>query len=92
MTEKAIEMRLAAAVRSYGGVAVKLAATGISGMPDRLLLLPGGRMAFVETKAPGKKPRAKEAESVAGTEDADAGEARIPLLRDRLRREDQGGS
>ena len=58
MTEKAIEMRLAAAVRSYGGVAVKLAATGISGMPDRLILLPGGRMAFVETKAPGKKPRA----------------------------------
>lgn len=58
MTEKAIEMRLTAMTRSYGGVAVKLAATGISGMPDRLILLPGGRMAFVETKAPGKKPRA----------------------------------
>ena len=58
MTEKTIEMRLAAMTRSYGGIAVKLASTGISGMPDRLILLPGGRMAFVETKAPGKKPRA----------------------------------
>ena len=60
MTEKTIEMRLAATVRSYGGVAVKLAATGISGMPDRLILLPGGRMAFVETKAPGLRERSRE--------------------------------
>ena len=27
-------------------------------MPDRLVLLPGGRLGFVELKAPGKKPRA----------------------------------
>lgn len=58
MNEKTIERKLTTDVRECGGIAVKLAATGISGMPDRLILLPGGRMAFVETKAPGKKPRA----------------------------------
>ena len=26
-------------------------------MPDRLILFPGGRIGFVETKAPGKKMR-----------------------------------
>jgi len=30
---------------------------GMDGMPDRLILLPGGMMAFAELKAPGKKPR-----------------------------------
>lgn len=58
MNEKTIERKLTAMVMTRGGIAVKLAATGISGMPDRLILLPGGRMAFVETKATGKKPRA----------------------------------
>ena len=58
MNEKTIERKLTTDVRRRGGVALKLAATGISGMPDRLILLPGGKMAFVETKAPGKKPRA----------------------------------
>ena len=29
----------------------------MNGMPDRLVLMPGGRMGFVELKAPGKKPR-----------------------------------
>ena len=27
-------------------------------MPDRLILMPGGMMAFAELKAPGMKPRA----------------------------------
>lgn len=58
MNEKTIELKLTAMVRTRGGIAVKLAVTGISGMPDRLILLPGGRTAFVETKAPGKRPRA----------------------------------
>ena len=40
-----------------GGVALKFTSPGFDGMPDRLLLFPGGRMAFVEVKAPGEKPR-----------------------------------
>lgn len=57
MREKTIEQKFREAVRDAGGLAVKFTSPGWDGMPDRLALLPGGRMAFVEVKAPGKKPR-----------------------------------
>lgn len=57
MREKTIEQKFREAVRNAGGLAVKFTSPGWDGMPDRLALLPGGRMAFVEVKAPGKKPR-----------------------------------
>ena len=55
--EKAIERKLIAAVRKRGGLALKLVSPGYAGLPDRLVLLPGGHLAFVEVKAPGKQPR-----------------------------------
>lgn len=58
MLEKEIEMQLVKAVKDQGGLAVKFISPGFDGMPDRLVLLPGGRCGFVEVKAPGKKPRA----------------------------------
>ena len=58
MREKIIEKELARAVKGKGGIAPKFTSPGFYGMPDRLILLPGGRMGFVELKAPGKKPRA----------------------------------
>lgn len=57
MREKTIEQKFREAVRNDGGLALKFTSPGWDGMPDRLALLPGGRMAFVEVKAPGKKPR-----------------------------------
>ena len=57
MREKVIEQQLVKAVRAAGGLCPKLVCPGMDGMPDRLLLFPGGRLAFVEVKAPGKKPR-----------------------------------
>lgn len=57
MREKTIEQKFREAVKAVGGVAVKFTSPGFDGVPDRLALLPGGRMAFVEVKAPGKKPR-----------------------------------
>ncbi len=57
MKERTIEQKFRAAVKAAGGLAVKFASPGFDGVPDRLALLPGGRMAFVEVKAPGKKPR-----------------------------------
>ena len=57
MREKAIEKKLVMAAKRRGGMAVKFTSPGTNGMPDRLVLLPGGRMGFVELKAPGKKPR-----------------------------------
>ena len=56
--ERTIEQKLAARTRAMGGIAPKFTSPGFAGMPDRLVLLPGGRMGFVELKAPGKKPRA----------------------------------
>lgn len=38
-------------------MAVKFVSPGLAGVPDRLLLLPGGKCAFVELKAPGKRLR-----------------------------------
>ena len=57
MREKSIESKLAAEVRKHGGLAPKFVSPGLDGVPDRLLLLPNGRMAFAELKAPGKQPR-----------------------------------
>lgn len=58
MRESAIEKKLVAATKAQGGIAPKLTSPGFDGMPDRLVLLPGGKIGFVELKAPGKKPRA----------------------------------
>ena len=57
MREQTIEQKFRQAVRDAGGVALKVTSPGFDGVPDRLALLPGGRMAFVEIKAPGEKPR-----------------------------------
>lgn len=57
MREKIIEQKLVSAVKKHGGICPKFVSPGFDGMPDRLLLLPHGRFAFVEVKAPGEKPR-----------------------------------
>ena len=55
MLEKQIERKLCDAIKDAGGMCLKQ--TGMAGIPDRLVLLPDGRCAFVELKAPGEKPR-----------------------------------
>ena len=57
MKEKIIEKKLVKTVKEAGGIAPKFINPGFDGMPDRIVLLPGGRMGFVEVKAPGKVPR-----------------------------------
>ena len=54
MRESKIENRFRQEVRKRGGIAFKFVSPGIAGVPDRLAILPGGRVAFVELKAPGK--------------------------------------
>ena len=44
-------------MKNSGGIAPTLVSPGFDGMPDRLVLLPGGKIGFVEVKAPGKEPR-----------------------------------
>lgn len=58
LREKETERKLVCAVKSMGGMALKLVSPSVDGLPDRLILLPGGKAGFVELKAKGKKPRA----------------------------------
>lgn len=55
--EKEIEEKLRLSVKEHGGIALKFTSPGFDGMPDRLILLPNGKMAFAELKSLGKKPR-----------------------------------
>lgn len=57
MKEKDIENKLIKAVKEKGGLALKFTSPGMAGVPDRLVLLPKGKIAFVEIKAKGKKLR-----------------------------------
>lgn len=57
MLEKEIEQALVRSVKNNGGRCLKFTCPGLDGVPDRLVLLPKGKCAFVELKAPGKKPR-----------------------------------
>ena len=58
MRERDIERKLVQAVKAADGLCLKFISDGtVNGYPDRICLLPGGRIAWVEVKAPGKKPR-----------------------------------
>lgn len=57
MQERSVEKALVQKVKKRKGLALKFISPGMSGVPDRIVLMPEGRMAFVELKAPEKKPR-----------------------------------
>jgi hypothetical protein len=50
MMEKSIEQKLVAKVKKLGGICPKFISPGYDGMPDRLVLLPKGKIGFVEVK------------------------------------------
>lgn len=58
MNEASVENRLKTKVNEHGGLALKLISPGFAGVPDRLVLFNGARIAFVELKSPAKKLRA----------------------------------
>ncbi len=55
--EKKIEQKLVRAAKVVGGICPKFVSPGTDGMPDRIIMLPEGKIGFVEVKAPGRKPR-----------------------------------
>lgn len=57
LRESYVERKLTTEAKKRGGLAVKFVSPGFDGVPDRLVLFPGGKVAFVEVKAPGKKMR-----------------------------------
>lgn len=56
-SEKVIERTLVAEVTKKGGLCIKLLTHMFIGLPDRMVLLPGGKIFFVELKSTGCKPR-----------------------------------
>ena len=59
MLEKTLENRLRLAVERAGGLCLKWTSPGRRGVPDRMVLFPGGLIVFVELKRPGEKVRAQ---------------------------------
>jgi hypothetical protein len=55
--EKTLERYLVRRVRALGGECFKFLSPGRAGMPDRMIVLPGNQISFLELKASGKKPR-----------------------------------
>lgn len=56
-SEKIIERKLVEQVKLNEGLCIKLLCDQFIGLPDRLCLLPNGKLVFVELKTTGKKPR-----------------------------------
>jgi hypothetical protein len=59
-SEKFFERKLREVVARKGGIALKLLSPSFTGLPDRLVLMPGGRVWFVELKSTGKKQSARQ--------------------------------
>ena len=57
MRERDLERYTTMFIKSHGGLALKFISPGCVGVPDRLVLMPGGKMCFMELKAPGRKLR-----------------------------------
>lgn len=57
LRESDIEKYMVYRVKEKGGMAIKFISPSMIGIPDRLILMPKGKIAFVELKSKGKKPR-----------------------------------
>ena len=57
MLEKQIEHKLLTETRKRDGLCLKFISPGWNGVPDRIVLLPGGKIGFVEVKKSGENPR-----------------------------------
>lgn len=55
MLEAELERKICECIRRHGGRAFKFVSPGAPGVPDRLCVLPGGRLIFIEVKRPGRK-------------------------------------
>ena len=56
MLERDVEKALCKRVKELGGKCEKFVSVNNRAVPDRLVILPNGKILFVELKAPGKKP------------------------------------
>ena len=61
LLEKDIERHLREGVKALGGWCLKFVSPGFTGVPDRIVLMPGGKLCFVELKRPGQHERQRQA-------------------------------
>jgi len=54
-SEKTLDKKLVRKVRELGGLSIKLSALHFTGLPDRMCLVPGGKIAFAEMKGTGEE-------------------------------------
>lgn len=59
-SEKVIEKKLTLEVKKLGGLALKFSSSFFTGIPDRIVLMPKGKIYFVELKSEGKKPTPRQ--------------------------------
>lgn len=57
MLESLIEQHLVKEVNRRDGLCLKFNSQSMTGIPDRIILMKNGTVAFVEVKQKGKKPR-----------------------------------
>ena len=60
MNEKLIERKLREGVKRKGGLALKFVSPGFTGVPDRIILLPSGKICFAEIKTTGEEPTPRQ--------------------------------
>lgn len=59
-SEKLLEKKLREGVEKLGGLAIKFFCPTFTGLPDRIILMPGGRVYFAEMKTTGEKLRPRQ--------------------------------
>jgi len=59
-SEKYFERKLREVVKRLGGIAIKIISPSFTGLPDRMVLMPGGRIWFIELKSTGKSPSPRQ--------------------------------
>lgn len=57
MREREIEQHLRLGVKRLGGIAFKFTSPGNAGVPDRIVIMPGNRIYFIELKRSGGEAR-----------------------------------
>ncbi|MDO4301237.1 MAG: VRR-NUC domain-containing protein [Clostridia bacterium] len=55
MLESTLEQSVGKYIKSLGGCTFKWVSPGATGVPDRICILPGGHVIFIELKRPGRK-------------------------------------
>lgn len=66
MREASVERKIVNAIKNKGGLCLKWVSPGFTGVPDRIAILPCGRILFIEVKRPDHKGRLAERQKRVG--------------------------